>query len=273
MKKLLIVAAMAAVPFACGTAVAAVHVMGGTFVPTPSHQLLDQIDKGYLEWVGVDEAPRALWTPEQFSDQSYLDGEAELLAAWRDDPNGTFIGYSQSAGIIGMLLNNEDVTSGNFVAFAPPNMPDSGIFTNGSGTGDWFSSANENFPFQVNDGVTVSVYCGEYDPVCNPLPSGNMNLLASLNSMMASTYVHNLYPSLTAEDFAQAVPIDYGTDGNVDFYMLPNQDDILPLFQGMTWFAPDLALEWSDLYRDQITAAYDGTALFDTMLIIDGLGG
>lgn len=273
MKKFLLTVAIVATPFVCGTAVAGVHVMGGTFVPEPNQQLLDQIDQGYLDWRGVTEASRALYTPEQFTNQSYIDGEAALFAAWRDDPNGTFLGYSQSAGIIGMLLNDEDITSGNFVAFAPPNMPDSGIFTDGSWTANAFSSATENFPFQVNDGVDVSVYCGEYDPVCNPLPAGNTDWMASMNQMMASTYVHNMYPSLTAEDFDRAIPIDYGIDGSVDFYMLPNHDDILPLFQGMTWFAPDLALEWSDLYRDQITAAYSDSVLHSTMIIADGLAG
>ena len=271
MKKIILGAALVAAPFVCGTAVAAVHVMGGTFVPTPSQQLLDEIDNGYLKWAEVTDPAIALYTPEQFSNQSYLDGEKYLFEAWKADPNGTFIGYSQSAGIIGMLLDNPEINSGNFVAFAPPNMPDSGIFTDGSWMGNAFPSASNNFPLSVNDGVNVSVYCGEYDPVCNPLPAGNTNWLASINQMMASTYVHNTYPSLTAEDFDRAVQIDYGNVGNVDFYMLPNQNDILPLFQGMTWFAPDLAAEWSDQYRDQITAAYADSALYSAMLDVDAL--
>lgn len=261
-----------------------VDVMGGTFISTPNATLLNQIQNGYLAWAGVITRAHALTTPEGFDASSYDTGELILKNAVANAPEGsTFMGYSQSAGIIGMLLNQDPsvIKSGDhFVAFAPPNMPHSGVFNsdsvmNGSGLMTWLfgEHATADFPSQVDlpEGATVDVYCGEYDPICNPLPAGANNFWAWLNQNAAGN-VHTAYTTNGATEFDHAVQITGpGYDGNVNFYLLPGQDaGVLPL---LSWLAPwnhDLAVQWSDVLRPEIDHAYLGSGLYDAMMQLDG---
>lgn len=86
------------------------YVMGASGVPDPNDAQV-QAAELYLGEAGFTGLAQALYTPEQFTDQSYLDGQEILVsqveADWDagvfDADNPLYIfGYSQSATVVGM---------------------------------------------------------------------------------------------------------------------------------------------------------------------------
>ena len=275
------------------------YVMGGMFVPTPGQNLLAQIAQGYLIPHGITGSVQALTTPETPFYGTYQDGEAILAQAVRDAaPGSTFVGYSQSAGIIGMFLRDhaDAIKPGDhFVAFAPPTMPDSGQFTAAMDPAGYWATAfgadaAQNFPAGLNtplpEGATIDVFCGLYDPYCNTLPStditNGMNYFwASLNAQAAAWIVHINYPSYGPDQFDNAVAITgpgYGDgDGPVNFWLTPDQDmHTLPMFAGLKlfdWLNGGLSVTLSNIFRPWIDAAYENSPLYDAMMGVEHLAG
>jgi hypothetical protein len=98
-------------------------------------------------------------------------------------------------------------------------------------------STPSNTPYET------TIYTAQYDAIAH-IPQYPLNIVSDLNALMGYFYVHNVYPTLTPAELANAVllPTSPGYAGHTQYYMLLTQD--LPLLQpirGIPFIGPPLA--------------------------------
>ncbi|MEB3019888.1 PE-PPE domain-containing protein [[Mycobacterium] crassicus] len=245
-------------------------IMSGTGVPDPTvGPYISQILANYLQpssplfpgqptFLGYDF--QGLVTPEQFCPfvcipgqpplnfgQSLNAGVGELNQAIQPQllagDNVTVFGYSQSAAIASIEMNNliaNAGTAGNptldqlgnlhVVLIGDPNNPIGGIL-------DRFQFPDDqhlpfvNIPLSLaptpTEHISTDIYTGEYDGWAN-FPRDPTNILAVINALIGITTVHPYYPDYSADQLAAAINI--GTIGDANFFMIPEN---LPILQFM----------------------------------------
>lgn len=277
-------------------------IMSGTGQPDPTvGPYISQILAGYLQpssphFPGQPTFPgyhfAGLTTPEQFCPFVCIPGQPPLnfgqsLTQGVADLNGkiapqllagdnvTVFGYSQSATIASMEMNNLIAgagTAGNptmdqlgnlhVVLIGDPNNPIGGIldrFQFPDGVGPYFASQPQHVPF-VNiplglaptptEHISTDIYTGEYDGWAN-FPQDPTNILAVVNALIGIATVHGFYPDYTADQLAGAINV--GTIGGANFYMIPENLPILQfMYNGGTagQFFGDFFSPWSRLAID-----------------------
>ena len=228
-------------------------VMGGTGNPTPDGAYLSTVESLYLPG-GYDYQP--LYTPEQFCPiecipgaqyltfgQSLDQGVSDLAAKITPDNDISVLGYSQSATVATIEMNNlisnpDGVNLGqlHFTLLGDPNSPIGGIldrfqFPDGVGA---FSLSPEpqhvpflDIPLSLDTtpltGIDTDIYMGEYDGFAD-FPSDPSNLWADLNALIGMATVHPYYP-----DPDPGVNLDTGNiinlgtigDTTTNFYAIP----------------------------------------------------
>ncbi len=153
----------------------------------------------------------------------------------------TVFGYSQGAQVESLAMDN--IVNGSagtppspdqlsFVLIGDPDNPNGGILERF----DLPADSNPSIPSLgiTLDGATpvteypTDIYTMEYDFV-GDVPRYPLDFLSDLNSLIGGIIEHLSYPSLTAEQVANAVevPTSAGYDGSTDYYMIPAEH--LPL--------------------------------------------
>lgn len=165
-------------------------------------------------------------------------------------PVGVF-GYSQSAIIASLEMDQlaaQGVPSSdvNFVLIGDLMNPNGGLFERFSGLdlpslGIDFSGATPA------DDYATTIYTMEYDTWAD-FPRYPLNFLSVLNAFMSDT--HFDYDTLTAEQVAQAIPLDT-TGGLTDYYIIPV--DNLPLLDPLRE-VPIIGNPLADLFQPNLTA-------------------
>jgi hypothetical protein len=237
------------------------EVMGGSGMPLPDDSWVNTIASLFLP---SDADATALYTPEEFYplslneltlDDSVSQGLSDLntaLAPYVD--SGTQVGvfgYSQSAIIASLemeQLEGEGVPSSDvdFVLMGDLMNPNGGLFERLAGLdlpslGIDFSGATPS------DDYATTIYTMEYDTWAD-FPRYPLNILSDLNAFMSQT--HFDYDTLTAEQVAQAIPLDT-TGGLTDYYIIPVND--LPLLDPLREI-PIVGNPLADLLQPDLTA-------------------
>jgi hypothetical protein len=234
-------------------------IMGGTGVPIPDQNYVDSVESLYLSQFS-NYTPEVVPTPEQFCpivcnasepyltfgqsvDQGVLDLNNPLVQDLQAGDNVVVLGYSQSATVATVEMNNllastppgVDLSHLNVVLLGDPNSPIGGIldrfpFPDGVGA---FSLSPEpqhvpflDIPLSLADtpttGIATDIYTGEYDGWAN-FPEDPSNLFADLNALIGIETVHPFYPDPTPGVNLDIGPggvgaIDLGTIGDTHFY-------------------------------------------------------
>ncbi|MGB6206348.1 PE-PPE domain-containing protein [Mycobacterium sp.] len=233
-------------------------IMGGTGVPTPDQNYIDSVESLYLSQFS-NYAFQGLTTPEQFCpiicnpsqpdltfgdsvNQGVIDLNSVIVPALQGGNNVAVLGYSQSATVatveMNNLLNNTppgvDLSHLNFVLLGDPNSPIGGIldrfpFPDGVGA---FSLSPEpqhvpflGIPLGLADtpttGIASDIYTGEYDGWAN-FPEDPSNLFADINALIGIQTVHPFYPDPTpGVNLDTTNMVDLGTIGSAHFYDIP----------------------------------------------------
>ncbi|MGB9303174.1 MAG: PE-PPE domain-containing protein [Mycobacterium sp.] len=258
------------------SAAATSFIMGGTFNPQPAPSYVAAINNAFIQsnplFAGY--TPFGLYTPEGASlpfisgmtmDQSIVLGQTILNNAILAQPPGSqtlVVGFSQSATIatlemraLGalppglrpspadlsfMLLGNPDNPSGGLFERFTFNIPFEGVSTYGA------TPTDTPHP--------TTIYSAQYDPIAH-FPQYPINILADLNAIAGSAYVHPYYWHFTAEQVQNAVPLAtspgyYDNGGVTHYYMLatPNLPLLDPV-RGLPFVGKPLA----DLLQPDLT--------------------
>lgn len=226
-------------------------IMSGTSNPTPSPRYIAQISAKYIQPSFAGAIPRGLSTPEQFwpltprlgdltFNQSVAEGvtildaaiKAELLAG----NDVIAFGFSQSASIVHHQIVNLMATGAPypddlaFMMIGSPNNPGGGILARFPGFYLPIMDVSFTGATPANTPYQTAIYTAQYDGVAHA-PQYPLNILSDLNAIMGYFYVHNVYPTLSPAELADAVllPTSPGYTGNTEYYMILTQD--LPLLQ------------------------------------------
>jgi hypothetical protein len=248
------------------------EVMGGSGMPLPESSWVDTVQSLYFPATALFDGqptfptadPQPLYTPEEFYplslneltlDDSVSQGLSDLNTALQPyidttTPVGVF-GYSQSAVIASLemeQLEAQDVPSSevDFVLIGDLMNPNGGLFERFAGLdlpslGIDFSGATPS------DDYATTIYTLEYDTWAD-FPRYPLNILSDLNAFMSQT--HFEYDDLTAEQVAQAIPLDT-TGGLTDYYIIPVND--LPLLDPLREI-PIVGNPLADLLQPDLTA-------------------
>lgn len=248
------------------------EVMGGSGMPLPDSSWVDTVQSLYFPATALFDGqptfptadPQALYTPEEFYplslneltlDDSVSQGLGDLTTALQPyidtaTPVGVF-GYSQSAIIASLemeQLEAQGVPSSevDFVLIGDLMNPNGGLFERFAGLdlpslGIDFSGATPS------DDYATTIYTLEYDTWAD-FPRYPLNILSDLNAFMSQT--HFEYDDLTAEQVAQAIPLDT-TGGLTDYYIIPVND--LPLLDPLREI-PIVGNPLADLLQPDLTA-------------------
>jgi hypothetical protein len=248
------------------------EVMGGSGMPLPDESWVDAVQSLYFPATALFDGqptfptadPEALYTPEEFYplslneltlDDSVSQGLSDLNTALQPYiDSGTQVGvfgYSQSAIITSLemeQLEAQGVPSSevNFVLIGDLMNPNGGLFERLAGLdlpslGIDFSGATPS------DDYATTIYTMEYDTWAD-FPRYPLNILSDLNAFMSQT--HFDYDTLTAEQVAQAIPLDT-TGGLTDYYIIPVDD--LPLLDPLREL-PIVGNPLADLLQPDLTA-------------------
>jgi hypothetical protein len=248
------------------------EVMGGSGMPLPDESWVDAVQSLYFPATALFDGqptfpsadPEALYTPEEFYplslneltlDDSVSQGLSDLNTALQPYiDSGTQVGvfgYSQSAIIASLemeQLEAQGVPSSevNFVLIGDLMNPNGGLFERLAGLdlpslGIDFSGATPS------DDYATTIYTMEYDTWAD-FPRYPLNILSDLNAFMSQT--HFDYDTLTAEQVAQAIPLDT-TGGLTDYYIIPVDD--LPLLDPLREI-PIVGNPLADLLQPDLTA-------------------
>ena len=186
-----------------------------------------------------------------------------LLAAQADGQ--TVPGHDQLAfSLIGDIVNPN---GGIFTRFDFPGMPSLTI----PSLGITFSDATPSeTPWDT------AIYTQEYDGFAD-FPKYPLNLLADINAVLGIAFVHGTYPTLTADQLANAqqlaVSADYvGPLANTDYFMIPTEN--LPLLD-LVRAVPLVGNPISDLLQPSLKVLIDlGYGNVDTAAdLTNGTGG
>jgi PE-PPE domain len=248
------------------------EVMGGSGMPLPEGSWVDTVHSLYFPPTALfDGQPtfpaadaHALYTPEEFYpfgiddlklDDSVSQGLSDLNTALQPYiDSGTEVGvfgYSQSAIIASLEMAQLEAqgvpsTEVNFVLIGDLMNPNGGLFERFAGLdlpslGIDFSGATPS------DDYVTTIYTMEYDTWAD-FPRYPLNILSDVNAFMSQT--HFDYDALTAEQVAQAIPLDT-TGGLTDYYIIPVND--LPLLDPLREI-PILGNPLADLVQPDLTA-------------------
>jgi hypothetical protein len=237
-------------------------IMGGTGNPVPDQDYLNSVESLYLSQYlppNNDYSYSGLETPEQFCpivcnasqpDLGFGDsvnaGVGDLnnviVPALQDGDNVSVLGYSQSATVATVEMNNlinntpdnVNLSDLNFTLLGDPNSPIGGIldrFQFPDGVGQFsLSPEPQHVPFldiplnlenTPTDTFTTDIYTGEYDG-WGDFPEDPSNLFADLNALIGIETVHPYYPDPTpGVNLDTNNLIDLGTIGHTTFYDIP----------------------------------------------------
>lgn len=251
-------------------------IMGGTGNPDPDPKYLNRINVKYIQHLFPGAIPKALFTPEQFwpvtpqlGNMTFNQSVAQGVTALNNAINAQIalgnkvvaFGYSQSATIVNNEINAL-ISAGaphandiSFVMIGNPNTPDGGILSRFPGFYIPFLDVPFNGATPPNSPYATTIYTAQYDGIANA-PRYPLNILSDINAFMGYFYVHNTYPTLSASEIANAVPLPTspGYAGNTQYYMLLTQD--LPLVQpirDIPYAGPPIA----DLFQPQLRVLVD----------------
>jgi hypothetical protein len=232
-------------PLGDGTAL----IMGGSGLETPSQTYADAIDTEYLEPRGFTGTTDVLTTPEalypflgpftETFDESAAQGQQILDTAILnqiatgdvDAANPVVVsGWSQSS-VISALLMPELASQGvpsddvHFVLVGDESAPNGGIlerFDLPDGTQPTIPSLGLTFSgAEANDLYPTDVYTHEYDGFAD-FPQYPINFLADINAVLGIAFEHTTYPSLTAEQVADAIQLPTSSaDTLTNYYEVP----------------------------------------------------
>jgi hypothetical protein len=231
-------------------------IMGGTNNPTPDPGYVTSIFNSYIQpnplFSGA--TPQGLFTPEQFwpitpslgnltFGQSVSQG-VTLLNTALVGPTGVLtqgnsalvFGYSQSATIatneIMALMAAGSPYQGqlSFMLIGDPNNPVGGILERFPGFYIPFLDVPFNGATPPNSPYPTTIYTIQYDGIADA-PQYPLNVVSDLNAVAGYFVLHSTYPTLTAAQVANAVPLPTspGYTGSTQYYMFLTQD--LPLLQ------------------------------------------
>jgi hypothetical protein len=232
-------------------------IMGGTGNPQPDPIYLNNVFNTYIRPNPLFSSalPQALFTPEQFwpvtpqlgnltFGQSLTQGVTLLNNAINTtlgNPANTALvfGYSQSATIatneINALMAAGSPFQGapprlSFMLIGDPNNPVGGILERFPGFYIPFLDVAFNGATPPNSPYPTSIYTFQYDGIADA-PQYPLNLVSDLNAFLGYFFVHGQYPTLTASQIANAVPLPTspGYTGQTQYFMLMNQN--LPLLE------------------------------------------
>lgn len=218
-------------------------VMGGSGIPLPSDGYVNAANLMYLQPHGFTGTAESLFTPQLYfpGNVSEVQG-AQILAEAigkqiagggvnADNPVYVF-GYSQSAAMSSMTMEQlhhqgvpaEDV---HFVLVGNAANPNGGLvellnFWGGDLT--FWNGLTLGHP--TPDYFTTDVYTMEYDGYAD-FPRYPLNLLADLNAIVGMFLLHDGYFGLSADDIANAIPLETVGDSLTNYYMIPTET--LPL--------------------------------------------
>lgn len=227
------------------------YVLGGSGVPTPSHDLIDTLQSLYFPsaanfagqptFSGVD--PVALTTPEQFypvtgvyqetlatsvsQGVQILNNEISPILS-SGDPVDVF-GISQSAIIASLEMEQLEITDpdadATFVLAGDLMNPNGGILERFAGL-DLSSLGIDFYGATPSDDFTTAIYTLEYDGYAD-FPKYPLDILSDLNAIEGINVVHGEYADLTAADLADAVQLTTSGATDTSYYIIPVDD--LPL--------------------------------------------
>lgn len=226
-------------------------IMSGTSNPTPSLKYINEINTKYIQPSFAGAIPQGLTTPEQLwpltprigdltFNQSVAQGVTILDNAIKAELLGgndvVAFGFSQSASIVHNEIVNMMAAGAPhpndlaFMMIGSPNNPGGGILARFPGFYIPVMDVSFTGATPANTPYETTIYTAQYDGVAH-VPQYPLNVLADLNAMMGYFYVHNVYPTVTPAELANAVPLPTspGYTGHTQYYMLLTQD--LPLVQ------------------------------------------
>ncbi|HWS94133.1 MAG TPA: PE-PPE domain-containing protein [Mycobacterium sp.] len=256
-------------------------IMGGTGNPGPDPIYLNNIYNSYIQpnplFSGA--IKQGLFTPEQFwpvtpqlgnltFGQSVAQGVA-LLNNALVGPSGVLtlgnsavvFGYSQSATIANneivalMAAGSPHVGQLSFMLIGDPNTPVGGILERFPGFYIPFLDAAFNGATPPNSPYPTYIYTGQYDGIAD-LPQYPLHVLTDVNAFLGYFFVHDTYPTLTATQVANAVPLPTspGYTGNTHYYMLMTQDlPLLQLIRDIPYAGPPIA----DIFQPDLRVLVD----------------
>ena len=227
------------------------EVMGGSGLPTPSTELVDELQSLYFPSTALfpgqptfsDVDPNALTTPEQFYpitgvnqlplDTSVAEGlsilnETIAPSLSAGDPVDIF-GASQSA-VIGSLemeqLEATDPTApASFVLIGDLMNPNGGIFERFDGL-TIPSLGLDFYGATPADDFPTAIYTLEYDGYAD-FPRYPLDILSDLNAVEGINVVHGQYLDLTPAEVATAIQLPTSGATDTTYYLIPVND--LPL--------------------------------------------
>jgi PE-PPE domain/PE family len=257
-------------------------VMGGTANPGPDLGYLNAVAQPYL-------LPRfpALqlsnvfpqFTPEQFwpvtpqlggltFQQSVAQGVAALDAGIKAQLNAgnsvVVFGYSQSAAIatdeiralMGLPAGQQPSGSQlSFVLVGDPNNPDGGLLERFAGFYIPFLDASFNGATPPNSPYPTAIYTAQYDGIADA-PQYPLNVVSDVNAFLGYFYVHSTYPTLTASQVANAVPLatSPGYTGGTQYYMIMTQNlPLLDVVREIPYAGPPIA----DIFQPDLRVICD----------------
>ncbi|MBS9535186.1 PE-PPE domain-containing protein [Mycobacterium sp. M1] len=221
-------------------------ILGPSMISTPSQQYADTVEKLYLAPNGFTGETQVLTTPESpyYLDSSEDEGAKILTAKIQSlidagqvnaENPVTVFGYSQSAALTTLAMQqlhaagvpSEDV---HFVLVGDSANPNGGMligFENLPGLSQVLSAGDVTLGNPTpNDLYPTDIYTLEYDGYAD-FPRYPVNLLSDLNALMGLTTQHLAYLGLTADQIADATPLQTAADGMIHSYMISSE--YLPL--------------------------------------------
>jgi PE-PPE domain len=227
------------------------YVLGGSGVPTPSTELIDELQSLYFPEVAnfadqptfSDVDPVALTTPEQFYPVTGTDQETlatsvsqgvqilnnEISPILSSGGSVDVFGISQSAVIASLEMEQLEATDPNadatFVLAGDLMDPNGGLFERFAGL-DLSSLGMDFYGATPSDDFTTTIYTLEYDGYAD-FPKYPLDILSDLNAIEGINVVHGEYADLTSADLADAVQLTTSGATDTTYYIIPVDD--LPL--------------------------------------------
>jgi len=236
-------------------------IMGGTSNPVPDPNYVQEVFATYVQPKLPGALPLGVFTPEQFwpvtptlgnltFGQSVAQGlpllNSAITANISPGRNAVVFGYSQSAAIATeeiralMAAGSPDTSQLSFVLVGDPNNPNGGLLERFPGFYVPFLDVAFNGATPPNSPYPTTIYTLQYDGFAD-FPQYPLNVVSDVNAIMGCSTVHTAYPTLTATQVADAVPLPTN-GGTTQYYMIPTQN--LPLLQpirNMPLIGPPLA--------------------------------
>ena len=254
-------------------------IMGGTNNPDPDPIYLNNIYNSYIQPVFPTAIKTPLFTPEQFwpvtpnlgnltMGQSVAQGVTLLNNALLG-PSGVLtqgnsavvFGYSLSSVIANneivalMAAGSPHVGQLSFILAADPNNPVGGLLSRFPGFYIPFLDVAFNGATPPNSPYPTTIYTGQYDGIADA-PQYPLHVLSDVNAFLGYFFVHGTYPTLTANQVANAVllPTSPGYTGSTQYYMLMTQNlPLLQLIRDIPYAGPPIA----DIFQPDLRVLVD----------------